>query len=63
MNTINRRELCAAHSSFAALAATVSEAQAATQVQERMAIPPSAHATGEPVLSVQRTFPLQIFPW
>jgi quercetin dioxygenase-like cupin family protein len=49
-------------SSLAALAATASEAQSATQVQDKMAIPPPARATGEPVLSIQRSFPFADLP-
>lgn len=62
MNTMNRRDLCVALSSFAALTATASEAQSPTQGQGRMAVPPPARATGEPVLSVQRTFPFADLP-
>ena len=49
-------------SSLAALAATASEAQTATQAQDRMAIPPPAGATGNPALSLQRAFPFADLP-
>jgi len=62
MNTLNRRDLCVALSSLAALAATASEAQTSTQAQDRMAISPPAGSTGNPVLSIQRTFPFADLP-
>ena len=62
MDTMNRRELCVALSSFAALAVAAGEGQSVTQAQDRMAIPPPTGATGNPVLSVQRTFPFADLP-
>jgi quercetin dioxygenase-like cupin family protein len=59
---MNRRDLMVALSSLAAFAATASEAQTATQTQDRMAVPPPAGVTGEPVLSIQRTFPFADLP-
>jgi quercetin dioxygenase-like cupin family protein len=59
---MNRRDLMVALSSLAALAATASEAQSTTQVQDKMAIQPPARATGEPVLSVQRAFAFADLP-
>jgi len=59
---MNRREICAALSSIAALVATESEAQTVTQTQDRMAITPPTRATGEPSLSTQRAFPFADLP-
>ena len=59
---MNRRELCVALSSFAALGVAAGEGQSVTQAQDRMAIPPPTGATGNPVLSVQRTFPFADLP-
>jgi quercetin dioxygenase-like cupin family protein len=53
MNPINRRELCMALSSFAALAAVSADGQAPS-------VQPSPAA--EPVLSVQRTYPFDKLP-
>ncbi len=57
--TMNRRDLCVALSSFAALAAASadSEAQTVTQVpSDRMAVPPPPGSTGEPVLTQAKAF-------
>jgi len=59
---MNRRDLCAALSSFAALAVTAGEAQSVTQTQDKMAVPPPARVTGNPTLSTQRTFPFASLP-
>jgi len=56
MNPMSRRDLCAALSSFAALAVTVSEGQSPTPAQDRMAIPPPPGPAGDRVLSTQRSF-------
>ena len=62
MNPINRRELCAALSSFAALAVAAGEGQSPAQAQDNMAIPPPPGPAGGRVLSTQRTFRFDELP-
>ena len=62
MNPMNRRDLCVALSSFAALAVAASEGQSAAQAQDNMAIPAPPGSPGDPVLSTQRTFPFGDLP-
>lgn len=54
MNTMNRRDLCVALSSFSALAVATSEGQDVPQVKEGVSAPRGS--SGESVLSTQRTF-------
>jgi quercetin dioxygenase-like cupin family protein len=56
MNPINRRDLCVALSSFAALAVSASEGQSRAQAQDRMAVPAPPGSPGDPVLSTPRSF-------
>jgi len=56
MNTMNRRDLCGALTSFAALAVASGQGQTPTQAQDRMAVPAPPRSPGERVLSTQRTF-------
>ena len=59
MDAMNRRDLCVALSSFAALAAVAAEAggQEPGTLPETMAVPaPPGSAPGDKVLSVSRTF-------
>jgi quercetin dioxygenase-like cupin family protein len=62
MNSINRRELCVALSSFAALAVAAGEGQSPAQAQDRMAIPPPPGSPGDRVLSTQRSFRFDELP-
>ncbi len=62
MNTMNRRELCAALSSFAALAVAAGEGQPSAQAQDNMAIPPPPGPAGGRVLSTQRSYPFADLP-
>ncbi len=58
MNPMNRRDLCVALSSFAALAAVAAEAQSQESgtLPEVMAVPAPPGSRGDAVLSTQRTF-------
>lgn len=57
MNTMNRRELCVALSSFAALAAAAAQGQSVSQsAPDAMAVPPPPGSTGDRVLSTPRAF-------
>src|ERR1035437_2403884 len=57
MNTMNRRDLCVAISSLAALAVASSEGQSVSQASgDVMAVPAPPGSTGDAVLSTQRTF-------
>jgi quercetin dioxygenase-like cupin family protein len=56
MNPMNRRDLCAALSSFAALAVTASEGQSVAQPQDNMAVPAPPGSPGNAVLSTPRAF-------
>ena len=62
MENLNRRDLCAALTSFAAFAVTSSQGQTPTQAQDRMAVPAPPGVPGERVLSTQRTFPFGDLP-
>jgi quercetin dioxygenase-like cupin family protein len=62
MNTMNRRDLCVALSSFAALAVATSQGQSPAPAQDRMAVPPPAGPPGDRLLSTQRTFPFADLP-
>ena len=64
MNAMNRRDLCVALSSFAALAAVSAEArgQEPGNLPEVMAVPAPPGSTGDPVLSVQRSFRFSELP-
>jgi quercetin dioxygenase-like cupin family protein len=58
MNPMNRRDLCVALSSFAALAGIAAEAQSQEPgaLPELVAVPASPGLNSDPVLSAQRTF-------
>ena len=56
MNSMNRRDLCAALSSFAALAVAASEEESQAQAQDRMPIPAPPGSPGDRVLSTPRSF-------
>ena len=62
MNPINRRELCVALSSFAALAVAAGEGQSPAPAQDNMAIPRPPRSPGDRVLSTQRSFPFADLP-
>jgi quercetin dioxygenase-like cupin family protein len=62
MENLNRRDLCAALTSFAAFAVTSSQGQTPTQAQDRMAVPAPPGVPGERVLSTQRTFTFDELP-
>ncbi len=64
MNPLNRRELCIALSSFAALAAVAAEghAQEPASLPETMAVPASPGSKGDPVLSTPRAFKFEDLP-
>jgi quercetin dioxygenase-like cupin family protein len=61
---MNRRELCVALSSFAALAAVAAEAQSkeAGTLPEVMAVPAPPGSAGDPVLSTPRSFRFEDLP-
>jgi len=58
MNTLSRRELCVALSSFAALAAVAAEAQPQEtgSLPETMAVPKPPGSAGDPVLATPHAF-------
>ena len=64
MNAMNRRELCVALSSFAALAAVAAEAQSkeAGGLPEVMAVPAPPGSAGDPVLATPRSFRFEDLP-
>jgi len=62
MNTLSRRELCVALSSFAALAAVAAQGQETGTLPEVMAVPPSPGSKGDPVLSTPRSFRFEDLP-
>lgn len=63
MNTMNRRDLCVALSSFAALAAASAQGQAVTQVPgDAMAVPAPPGSAGDQVLSTPRSFRFEDLP-
>jgi quercetin dioxygenase-like cupin family protein len=64
MNTLNRRDLCIALSSFAALAAVAAEGQAQepASLPETMAVPAPPGSKGDPVLSTPRAFKFEDLP-
>jgi quercetin dioxygenase-like cupin family protein len=64
MNVMNRRELCVALSSFAALAAVSAEAQnrETGTLPEVMAVPPPPGSAGDPELATQRSFRFSELP-
>jgi quercetin dioxygenase-like cupin family protein len=62
MNVMNRRELCVALSSFAALAAVAAEGQEPGNLPETMAVPASPGSKGDPVLSTPRAFKFEDLP-
>jgi quercetin dioxygenase-like cupin family protein len=62
MNAMNRRELCVALSSFAALAAVAAEGQEPASLPETMAVPASPGSKGDPVLSTPGTFKFEDLP-
>jgi quercetin dioxygenase-like cupin family protein len=62
MNAMNRRELCVALSSFAALAAVAAEAQEPGNLPETMAVPKPPGSAGDPVLSTPRSFRFEDLP-
>jgi quercetin dioxygenase-like cupin family protein len=62
MNAMNRRELCVALSSFAALAAVAAEAQEPGNLPETMAVPKPPGSPGDPVLSTPRSFRFEDLP-
>ena len=67
MNPINRRELCIALSSFAALAAVAAESQAQQPehpagLPETMAVPAPPGSKGDPTLSTPGTFKFEDLP-
>jgi quercetin dioxygenase-like cupin family protein len=59
---MNRRELCVALSSFAALAAVAAEAQEPGNLPETMAVPAPPGSAGDPVLSTPRSFRFEDLP-
>jgi quercetin dioxygenase-like cupin family protein len=60
---MNRRDLCVAFSSFAALAAASAQAQSSTHTPgDAMAVPPPTAAQGETVLATQRVFRFEDLP-
>jgi quercetin dioxygenase-like cupin family protein len=64
MNTMNRRDLCVALSSFAALAAVAAEGQAqeAGSLPETMAVPPPPGSAGDKVLTTPMSFRFDDLP-
>ena len=62
MNAMNRRELCVALTSFAALAAVAAEAQEPGNLPETMAVPKPPGSAGDPVLSTPGTFKFDDLP-
>ena len=64
MNPINRRDLCVALSSFAALMAVSAEArsQEPGSLPETMAVPKPPGSAGDPVLGTPRTFRFEDLP-
>ena len=64
MNAMNRRDLCIALSSFAALAAVAAEGQAQEPggLPETMAVPAPPGSKGDPVLSAPRSFRFEDLP-
>jgi quercetin dioxygenase-like cupin family protein len=61
MDAMNRRELCVALSSFAALAA-VAQSQEPGNLPETMAVPAPPGSKGDPVLSTPRAFRFEDLP-
>ena len=61
MNPMNRRDLCVALSSFAALAA-VAQSQEPGNLPETMAVPKPPGSAGDPVLSTPRAFKFEELP-
>lgn len=62
MNAMNRRELCVALSSFAALAAVAAEGQQTAKMPEVMAVPAPPGSAGDPVLSTPRSYRFSELP-
>jgi quercetin dioxygenase-like cupin family protein len=64
MNAMNRRELCVALSSFAALAAVAAEAQTTETggLPEVMAVPAPPGSAGDPVLATPGAFRFEDLP-
>jgi quercetin dioxygenase-like cupin family protein len=63
MNTMNRRDLCVALSSFAALAAASARGQSAGQtLPNEMAVPAPPGSPGDAVLGASRTFKFEDLP-
>jgi quercetin dioxygenase-like cupin family protein len=64
MNTMNRRDLCVALSSFAALAVASAEGQGqeAGNLPETMAVPKPPGSAGDPVLDTPRSFRFEDLP-
>jgi quercetin dioxygenase-like cupin family protein len=62
MDAMNRRELCVALSSFAALAAIAAEGQEPGNLPEVMAVPAPPGSAGDPVLSTPRSFRFEDLP-
>ena len=56
MNAINRRDLCIALSSFAALAAVAAESQQTSKMPDVMAVPAPPGSASDPVLSTPGSF-------
>jgi quercetin dioxygenase-like cupin family protein len=59
---MNRRDLCVALSSFAALAAVAAEGQEPASLPETMAVPAAPGSKGDPVLSTPRSFRFEDLP-
>jgi quercetin dioxygenase-like cupin family protein len=64
MNEMNRRDMCVALSSFAALAAVAAEAggQEAGKLPETMAVPKPPGSADDPVLATPRAFRFEDLP-
>ena len=64
MDAMNRRDLCAALSAFAALAAMPAEAQSqeSGRLPSTMAVPAPPGSAGDPVLSTPRAFRFEDLP-
>ena len=62
MDAMNRRDLCVALSSFAALAAVAAQAQEAGTLPEVMAVPAPPGSAGDPVLATPRSFRFEDLP-
>jgi len=64
MNTMNRRDLCVALSSFAALAVAMAEGQGQEpgNLPETMAVPKPPGSAGDPVLDTPRSFRFEDLP-